>query len=75
MNTMPELLTKQETIERNLILNRNALMQAEIDERFLQRMVLRDPKVAPELSQLQGKVKHIKSVIDFLEEIRLEVVK
>lgn len=72
MSTMPEALTKAETIQRNLILNRNALIQQEIDERFLQRAILKEPRLSTELAQVQLKMRHTKDVISYLEEIEKE---
>lgn len=69
---MPEALTKAETIQRNLILNRNALIQQEIDERFLQRAILKEPRLSTELAQVQLKMRHTKDVISYLEEIEKE---
>ena len=80
MPALPEVLTHVAHCEVELINNRNQLVKFEIDERLLQRQVLK-PTVGTvadmqtKLGELQKKIKFCKEIIAFLEEMRVEYAK
>jgi len=66
-------MTKKELIEKLIERNEIALMETEIDERYLQRKVLSgQKKLEPLLVQQQSRIREIKDYLEFLREILKE---
>jgi len=66
-------MTKKELIEKLIERNEIALMEAEIDERYLQRKIISGQKKFESLlAQQQSRIREIKDYLDFLREILKE---
>jgi hypothetical protein len=74
---MMPVLTHLDHVRNALVENRNSLVKLEIDERLLQREILKPTlaskdEVETQLAECQKKIKRIQGILEFLVEMETE---